>query len=360
MIRVRSLCLALVVGCVLQALATFAAAEAPAYEPGRSSVEIEGLQVELNIPADLSADAPASLVVILHGAGGSATGMAGSLHEWGSGGYVVCAPKSKGDVWTKSDIEAVLRIAAHLKTKLPIDPKKVHVVGFSNGGWNLGPIAFDDELQPCSATWVASGCTEVKAPKWAREHMGALALAGSQDANAKAAAATVKILGDQVRSVGVRFQPGLGHSWPTKLMPYFRWWMDAMDGRFTPGVDMNFDWGDRLDRALSSMAGQKKGGIIVYAWDPSDADKPIARKLSNELLMDLHVQHYGRQLEAVMLEYGKHKETLEAYGVTSTPALVVLKPDGKKKKVLLEKDMKAKKIAVAFKSLAPNKKKPGK
>ena len=341
------------------AQAPLAAQPDTTYEAGRSTVEIEGLQVELNVPKDLTKEDPASLVIILHGAGGTALGMAGLFSDWDQRGYVVCAPKSKGQVWTQSDVGAVLKIAEHLKAKLPIDGDKVHVVGYSNGGWNLQPLAFDDTLKPRSATWVASGCDAAKLPKWAKERLAVLAMAGSQDANAKAARGTVKAIGDQVRSVGVKLQPGLGHQWPTKLMPYFRWWVDTVDGRFTPGVDMNFAWGERLDRALSSVSGKKKGGVFVYVWDPSDADNEVAQSVSRDMFMDLHARHYGKQLTPVKLELGKHKELLEGYGITTSPALLLLKTDGKKKKVLLEKDLKTRKVVTALKSLAPNKKKPG-
>ncbi|MCA9317422.1 MAG: hypothetical protein KDB73_18190, partial [Planctomycetes bacterium] len=139
------------------------------YPPGRSSPVIEGLTVELDLPRELSKDKPASMVVILHGAGGTATGMAGSLREWTGLGYVICAPKSTDQTWSAPDIQAVKRIAEHMKSVLPIDPAKVHVVGFSNGGWNLDPLAFDDALHPCSATWIAAGCRTGSAPKWAKK-----------------------------------------------------------------------------------------------------------------------------------------------------------------------------------------------
>ena len=178
--RVAHVRVALVLICAaVLALAQPVGAEDVPYAEGRSSVEIEGLVVKLNIPAGLSPEKPVSLVIVLHGAGGTAAGMAGSMHEWDDLGYVVCAPKSKGQVWTATDLSAVLRIAAHLKKVLPIDPKHVHVVGFSNGGWSLAPIAFSSELQPCSATWIASGARVAKVPKWALEGLGVLALAGT-------------------------------------------------------------------------------------------------------------------------------------------------------------------------------------
>lgn len=285
--------------------------------------------------------------------------MVGSLRDWVALGYVVCAPKSTDATWSPGDIEAVKRIAAHLKGVLPIDPARVHVVGFSNGGWNLDPLAFDDTLRPCSATWVAAGCRSGSAPKWARTGLGVLALAGTEDGNADAAGGTVKVLEGKVRCVEARFQPGLGHAWPEQLMPYLRWWMGAMEGRFVPGEDMNFDWGDRIEAAVEALADQKKGGVLVYVFSAADRDKPHARQLSNEVLMDPLVRHYGSQLQAVRLDAAEHGEVLEALGVEQTPALVVLDRHGEPQKVLQgEKAFKERAVASALKAVAPNKKKP--
>lgn len=328
------------------------------YPAGASRQSIEGLQVELILPGELGQEKPASLIVILHGAGGTATGMAGSLREWVPEHYVVCAPKSKGATWSAPDIQAVLKIGAHLKEVLPIDPKKVHVIGFSNGGWNLAPLAFDDDLHPCSATWVAAGCTGGRVPKWAAKELGVLALAGTQDGNAGAARGTVKVLRGKVRCVEVRFQEGLGHEWPRELMPYLKWWMGAMEGRFVPGEDRNFEWWRSLEKPLELLAKEKKGGLFVYAFSADDQEDPLAKRLQNEVLMDPAVRWYGEQLEAVKLDFAQHRELLEGFGVKQTPAIVVLKKDGKVKKIVDGKSLKASKVASALKSIAPDKKKP--
>ena len=350
-------------------LATFAIllfASAPAhaqdwpYPAGRTSQSLEGLTVELDLPRELSSDKPASLVVILHGAGGSATGMAGALHGWAAQGYVVCAPKSTADTWSAPDVKAVLRIAAQLKSELPIDPNRVHVVGFSNGGFNLGPLAFDDDLHPRSATWVGSGCSGGSIPKWAKTDLGVLAMAGAQDRLAGSARATPKVLSGKVRSVEVRLQAGLGHKWPRELTPYFQWWMGTMEGRFVPGEDMNFEWGNSIEAAVKALEDAKRGGILVYAFHADDAENPIAKKLQGEVLMDPLVRHYGSQLQAVKLDFAEHREALEALGVKTTPAIVVLKKSGTPKKVVAGKSLKARKIASALKSVAPNKKPPEK
>ena len=345
--------------CVLGLVPARAHADELPYPAGRSTQTIEGLTVELGVPENLTKEAPASLVVILHGAGGTATGMAAALREWIPLGYVICAPKSKGQVWSDSDVDAVKRIIAHVRKVLPIDAKKTHVIGFSNGGWNLPALAFDDTVKPCSATWVASGCRVAATPKWAVEGLGVLALAGTEDANAASARETVKLLRGKVRTVEARFQPKLGHEWPAELAPYLRWWMGAMEGRFEPGVDLNLAWGTSIERATAALAGDKKGGIVVLAYHADDKDKPLAKELTNEILMDSLVRHYGQQLEAVKLDYAEHKEALEALGVTQTPALLVLKADGKPKEVLQDaKKLKLRKIITALKSVAPDKKKP--
>jgi len=339
------------------------------YPLGESTHDIEGLKTWLHLPKDIAADKPQSLVIILHGYGGTASGMAGSMRAWVSAGYVICAPKSTGTGWDNADVAAVLKIGAHLKEVLPIDPKRVHVVGFSNGGWNLPPLAFDDDLRPCSATWVAAGYKGASVPKWAKKELGALALAGAQDGNLNAAKGTVTALQDKVRAVEVRVQPNLGHEWPEKLMPYCRWWMGAMEGRFTPGVDMNFAWGDDVSAALKTLEGKKKGGVFIYAYDENDADSALAKQLQNELYMDPLVRHYGKQLQAVKLaaDLGTAPETqgaknlaaLRAYGAKckELPCVLVLDRNGKLKKELSGK-IKARKLASALKSVSPNKKPP--
>jgi len=304
--------------------------------------------VALHVPAE--SQGKCSLVVLLHGNGDNGANLIGAMAEWVPQGYLICAPSARQTSWSPADLAATLRIAAHLKREMPIDPKRVHVVGFSNGGWNLAEIAFDDQLRPCSATWVAAGFRGGSVPKWARKEMGALALAGSDDPNADAARETVPALREKVRSVEARFQKGLDHKWPRELMPYCLWWMGAMEGRATPGDDRNFDWGESIDEAVAALAGAKRGGILVYAWSAADDSAPI----QNELLMDPEVRHFGAQLRAVKLEAGA---ATEALGLAATPALAVLDRTGAVKKRFAGK-IKAKALAAALRAQAPDKRPP--
>ena len=117
----------------LLALIAVVSAEDWPYPEGLSTHTIEGLKVTLVRPEMLSRERPASLAIILHGNGGSSN-IVHSISECVARGYIVVGPKSTGMGWSRADLEAVLRIGAHLKKVLPIDPDKVHVLGFSNGG----------------------------------------------------------------------------------------------------------------------------------------------------------------------------------------------------------------------------------
>lgn len=343
---------------VLPLLATFvlglaargACAEEPAFPAGPSAHKLEGLDTSLHVPDGFGADKPGSMIVLLHGSGDSGANLIRGMTHWVQAGYLVCAPTATvRQSWSANDIKLVLKIAAHVKKVMPVDPRKVHVVGYSNGGWNLTPLAFDDELRPCSATYIAAGYRGGKAPKWAKKSLGVLALAGEQDGNVGAARGTVKALLGKVAFVEVRTQANLGHKWPHEHDAYHVWWMGAREGRFKPGEDKNFVWGDDVEDAVEALKGQKKGGVFVYVFN----DSPEAKKLQNETFMNRAVRFFGGQLKAVRMEL----EDAQSLGVKAAPAVVVLKKDGTVKKLLAGK-IKAKSLASALRSVAPNRRLP--
>jgi predicted esterase len=337
----------------LVGLAT-ARAEGP-YPVGRTETEMEGLKTTLLVPDQVADGQPASLILLLHGLGDSGANLANSLVEWVEQGYLVCAPSSTGRAWSLPDVKAVARIGKRLIEETSVDPDRVHVVGFSNGGWNLSPLAFHDKLKPRSATWIAAGYNGGKVPGWAKKRLGAIALAGEQDPNAAAAKSTVTQLSGKVRCVEVRLQPDLGHKWPREHMDYLQWWMGVQEGRFEPGYDFNFEWGDDLDAALGELKGAKRGGVLVYVYSPEeDKDKPESIRLQGETFMDPKVRHFGGQLKAVLLEMGERAKSL---GVKATPAVVVLKRDGSVKKLYSGK-IKARSLATALRSVAPDRSMP--
>jgi len=269
--------------------------------------------------------------------------------------------RSRADLHRASDpddLERALRICAHLKEVLPIDPKKVHVVGFSNGGWNLHTLAFDNELRPCSATWVAAGFRGGSVPKWAKDELGALAMAGSEDANCDAAHQTVTMLEGKVRSVEVQIQQGLGHKYPRELVDYHKWWMDVQDGRIVPGVDRSLEWSDDLEAGIASQAEVKKrGGVLLWLYTQDDARNETARHIQQTVLFDREIRFLGRQVACVKADVTEDRALLERFRVETVPALVVIDKKGRAKKVY-EGDFKVSKLARTLRGVAPNRRMP--
>lgn len=319
------------------------------YAAGRHEVELEGLKTAIIVPEQ---GEKLSMIVLLHGAGDSGLNLSRSLEHWARDGYLVVAPSARAQTWDQADLAATLRIAEQLLKTMPVDPDRVHAVGFSNGGWNLGPVAFSDQLKCVSATWIAAGYRGGKVPKWAKKRLGVLALAGQQDGNAKAAADTVPALEGKVKSAEARFQPKLGHKWPRELIPYMRWWIGTREGRYKPGDDMNFEWEEDLTGAIAKIADRKgRGGVLVYVWSKEDK----APQVQNEILMDSLVRWFGKQNPAVLLEMGDEAREL---GVKQTPALLVLNKKGEVKKHYAGKKIKASTLGKALRAVAPNKSKP--
>lgn len=303
-----------------------ALAQDQAYPKGSTSQRFAELKFQLVVPAQLDAENGNPLIVVLHGAGGTETGMAGSLQPLAKDGFVICAPKSTTQVWDKKDVERVKEIVRHLQDVMKIG--KLHSMGFSNGGWNLAPLAFDEKLHFASACWVAAGYNGGKVPRWAKKEMGCMALAGAQDGNRGAAEKTVDLLEDKVRSVEVRLQPNLGHAFPRELFPYYCYWVKVMDGRYVPGEDLSFEWTADPDAARAEMTRGKKGGFF-YFWSKTDAEREDARAVQNEVFFHPLVRRFGSQLVAVKMEREQHEELFASLKLKETPAVAVLKRDGK-------------------------------
>ena len=77
------------------------------YPKGSTSQMHLGMKFQLVVPPNYDPAKEHSLIVVLHGAGGTETGMAGSLAPLAAEGFVVCAPKSAGPTWTAADVKIV-------------------------------------------------------------------------------------------------------------------------------------------------------------------------------------------------------------------------------------------------------------
>ncbi len=75
------------------------------YPKGSTSQTHLAMKFQLVVPSDYDPAKVYSLIVVLHGAGGTETGMAGSLQPLAKEGFVVCAPKSTGPTWNTADVK---------------------------------------------------------------------------------------------------------------------------------------------------------------------------------------------------------------------------------------------------------------
>ena len=92
------------------------------------------------VPSGYDEDHPLPLVVMLHGAGGNATGGLAPFHDRADeAGLILLAPESRGRTWDVilggygSDEDFIDRALAQAFDRYAVDPERVTVEGFSDG-----------------------------------------------------------------------------------------------------------------------------------------------------------------------------------------------------------------------------------
>jgi predicted esterase len=94
----------------------------------------------LFVPENYRADEPAGLFVVLHGAGNSRNYMGQFFPPAGEYGLVILVPKSAGRTWDMvmggfgRDVPAIDRALSHTFDHCNIDPARIALGGFSDGG----------------------------------------------------------------------------------------------------------------------------------------------------------------------------------------------------------------------------------
>lgn len=92
------------------------------------------------VPASHRPGEPAPLIVFLHGAGGSADGLEPLFPVADEAGAVMLVPESRGRTWDgiagrfAVDVAFLDRALAHVFERLAIDPRRIALSGFSDGG----------------------------------------------------------------------------------------------------------------------------------------------------------------------------------------------------------------------------------
>ncbi|MCE9636988.1 MAG: hypothetical protein K8T90_14890 [Planctomycetes bacterium] len=256
-------------------------------------------------------------------------------------GYVVVAPmqKLKGGMWATSEAREVIDIVEHLQSALPIAKERTHVLTFADTYGFASFVAFDKRAKFVSYALVDTMLKGQSPPADARKRFGVLSM-GKGDARRGDPAGIVESLAGKVRTVEHRPDD-------SPFGPYFRYWLGAMEGRFTPGYDLSFAWVQdaspaavkpgakdvppqvkpaALDSAKAS-AKERGAAAFVYFWSADDAAKPEAKAMQNEMFFDAEVRAAAKELLAVKLERAKYEEAFAALGLKSTPAVAVVDRD---------------------------------
>lgn len=109
--------------------------------PGLQSLSLGGTRDGLlYVPARYSPSAPATLVLMLHGAGGSADGALRPFRTLADDtGLVLVAPESRAITWDAirtdygPDIAFIDRVLASVFARVAVDPARLTIEGFSDG-----------------------------------------------------------------------------------------------------------------------------------------------------------------------------------------------------------------------------------
>jgi len=255
-------------------------------------------------------------------------------------GFVQCVPRPKqpgAGKWATSEAEDLVELVHHLAAALPVARDRVHVL---KNGDSLGFatfVAFDKDCEASSLCLVNTGTYRGKSPPdSARKRLAVLSLWGDPPSPYGDGSDVVAKLTGKVRTVE--------HRKETPADPYFRYWLHVADDRFEPGRDLSFAWlfdapvpaakprpGERpappppsaLDRAREVAAAGKRGAL-VYFWSATDAAKPEAKALQNELFFRPDVRELAGRLVPVRIERERSEKDFGALGFKTTPAVAVL------------------------------------
>jgi dienelactone hydrolase len=109
------------------------------------------------------------LIVAFHGMNGNEDHMTGfAINAAKAAGladqYVVMGGKSKGAGWATSDDKDLLAWIQWAKETYPIDPRRVHLIGMSNGGWMVKRFGWEHQELFASVTAYCGGGVDFSNP----------------------------------------------------------------------------------------------------------------------------------------------------------------------------------------------------
>ena len=123
----------------------------------RDAASSASMRYRLRAPSKLPERHHLGLIVCFHGLNGNEDSITGFAIDMASRNgladeYVIAGGKSKGNGWAESDDANLLAWIAWMKRTYPIDPRRVHLVGMSNGGWMVNRFGWKHQGQVATVT----------------------------------------------------------------------------------------------------------------------------------------------------------------------------------------------------------------
>ncbi|HEX7896153.1 MAG TPA: prolyl oligopeptidase family serine peptidase [Planctomycetota bacterium] len=127
------------------------------------------MHYRMRVPDKLPEQKHLGLIVAFHGMNGNEDHMTGfAINAAKSAGladqYLIMGGKSKGAGWATSDDKDLLAWIAWAKETYPIDPRRVHLIGMSNGGWMVKRFGWEHQELFASVTAYCGGGVDFSNP----------------------------------------------------------------------------------------------------------------------------------------------------------------------------------------------------
>jgi hypothetical protein len=313
------------------------AAEGPKgdpYPPGESTHTLEDHEFDIRIPEGAAPERKFSLLLAIDTQFNELGDTAALVKD----GWVICIPhaKSKGrGGWATSEASDLVKLLDQLAPLVPFARDRIHVLRSQDSHGFASFVAFEKGSQAVSFCQVNTyGFKGRMPPESARKKVAALSLWSDPPGKYGDGSDIVEKLAGKVRTVE--------HRTESTAEPYFRYWLSVADDRFRPGWDLSFDWlydaepkgkpkpGEKpasvpapaMERGKAAAASGKRGALI-YFWSATDAAKPEAKALQNDLFFRPEVRALGGRLVPIKIEREKAEKEFAAFGLKATPALVV-------------------------------------
>ncbi len=108
------------------------------------------MHYRMRVPDKLPEQKTLGLIVCFHGMNGNEDHVTGFAMEAAKrcgfvDQYVITGGKSKGPGWATNDDKDLLAWIAWIQSTYPIDPRRVHIIGMSNGGWMVKRFGWEHQ-----------------------------------------------------------------------------------------------------------------------------------------------------------------------------------------------------------------------